>query len=52
MAGFTYFQTISLSGVTSKTVPLAPEQTMVLPLGRRSAPEMNDEKKSDLLGAE
>ncbi len=38
--GFTYFQTTSLSGVTSKSVPLGPEQIIVLPLGSRWAPEM------------
>ena len=43
LTGLTYFQTISLSGVTSKTVPLAPEQMSVLPLGSRCAPEMKNE---------
>lgn len=38
--GFTYFQTISLAGVTSNTVPLAPEQMSVLPFASRWAPEM------------
>ena len=41
--GLTYFQTISFSGVTSNTVPFAPEQISVLPLGKRCAPEMNIE---------
>ena len=40
-SGFTYFQTISSFGVTSKTVPFVPEQMSVSPLGRRWAPEMN-----------
>ena len=40
LTGLTYFQTISFSGVTSKIVPLAPEQMSVLPLGSRWAPEM------------
>jgi hypothetical protein len=41
LAGLTYFQTVSPFGVTSKTVPLVPEQTSVLPLGCRWAPETN-----------
>jgi hypothetical protein len=51
LTGLTYFQTISFSGVTSKTVPLAPEQMSVLPLASRWAPEMNEEKKSFFFGA-
>ena len=43
MTGFAYFQTTSLSGVTSKTVPLTPEQMSVFPLGSRCAPEMKKE---------
>ena len=51
LTGLTYFQTISFSGVTSKMVPLAPEQMNVFPLGSRWAPEMNEEKKSSFFGA-
>ena len=42
LMGFTYFQTTCLSGVTSKSVPLGPEQMNVLPLGSRWAPEMKN----------
>ena len=38
--GFTYFHTNFFSGVTSNSVPFGPEQTNVLPLGSRCAPEM------------
>ena len=43
LTGLTYFQTIAFSGVTSKMVPLAPEQMSVLPFDSRWAPEMKDE---------
>ena len=41
--GLENFQTVSFSGVTSKTMPTAPELINVFPLGRRWAPEMNHE---------
>ncbi len=43
LTGLMYFQTIALSGVTSKIVPLAPEQMSVLPFESRWVPEMKDE---------
>ena len=46
LAGLMYFHTTSSLRVTSKMVPLVPEQISVLPLGSRSAPEMNGAKKS------
>ena len=36
-----YCQTVSPSGVTSRTVPLLPTQISVLPLGSRWAPDRN-----------
>ena len=50
LSGFTYFQTISFSGVTSKIEPFKLLQTSVSPLGRRLAPDMNAAKKSAFLG--
>ena len=41
--GLENFQTVSFSGVTSKTMPTAPALINVFPLGRRWAPEMNHE---------
>ena len=43
LTGLMYFQTIAFSGVTSKIVPLAPEQISVLPFDSRWVPEMKDE---------
>ena len=48
--GLANFQTVSPSGVTSKTMPNAPALINVFPFGRRWAPEMNHEKKSFLFG--
>ncbi len=39
--GFTYSQTVSPSGVTSKNYPSPPLQMSVLPLSSRWAPEMD-----------
>jgi hypothetical protein len=41
--GLANFQTVSFSGVTSKTTPFAPELINVFPFEKRWAPEMNHE---------
>ena len=43
LKGLENFQTVSFSGVTSKTTPTAPALINVFPFGRRWAPEMNHE---------
>ena len=46
VAGLTYVQTVSPSGVTSNNVPRGPSSMSVFPFGRRTAPEIKLEKKS------
>ena len=51
-SGFMNFQTTSLPGVTSKTVPPRLSQMSVSPLERRFAPDMRESKKSSFRGEE